>query len=100
VLGTREVYPDWRSARTSNSVSRRAPAAADRTDGSRGRRQLPGHDKETKLPRYARHRTKRRFVARYGGDEFVIAVPETGEVGAIAFARDSATRSRRTIRHR
>src|SRR5229473_3373748 len=25
-------------------------------------------------------------VARYGGDEFVIAVPETGEVGAIAFA--------------
>ncbi len=25
-------------------------------------------------------------VARYGGDEFVIAVPETGEAGAIAFA--------------
>lgn len=25
-------------------------------------------------------------VARYGGDEFVIAVPETGETGALAFA--------------
>src|SRR5688500_15028709 len=25
-------------------------------------------------------------VARYGGDEFVIAVPETGETGAMAFA--------------